>query len=305
MFKKSGFYPTRLTLLFILSFFCTILLTANGYSESSTYTISPGDCLWNIASKTYSDPYLWKKIWQANPYIKDPNFIYPGNSIVLPDAATLETMQETVNEPSTTQKENVPSDDQQQQQQKQEQKGDTAKQKTEESATSTTKTAKPADTATEGEIIAQGQVAPEVTEEPQKSDSNEKGSISIKERDADDKKDTSADTKYTTDSFIIQNKFEIDGKIVGSQDDKFLISQGDIVYLSFGKNKGAVPGKKCIAYRLSKSVSNEDASKDIGQAYLKTGILELTSDVEDDVSTARVTMIYMPLEIGDLVRLMR
>lgn len=47
------------------------------------YTIKPGDTLWDISSRFLRDPFLWPKLWQRNPYITNPHWIYPGRPIRL------------------------------------------------------------------------------------------------------------------------------------------------------------------------------------------------------------------------------
>lgn len=46
------------------------------------YTIVPGDTLWALAAKLYSNPYLWPQIWEKNQYIQDAHWIYPGDPLV-------------------------------------------------------------------------------------------------------------------------------------------------------------------------------------------------------------------------------
>jgi hypothetical protein len=48
-----------------------------------TYSIKPGDTLWDISSRFLKNPYLWPKLWQRNPYITNPHWIYPGKEIRL------------------------------------------------------------------------------------------------------------------------------------------------------------------------------------------------------------------------------
>ena len=53
---------------------------------SKTYTVKPGDCLWNIAKKFYGKGSDYTKIYNANKgkIGSNPNLIYPGQAFTIP-----------------------------------------------------------------------------------------------------------------------------------------------------------------------------------------------------------------------------
>jgi hypothetical protein len=51
------------------------------------HIVERGDCLWNLAKRYYNNPFLWPQIWEANNYIPNAHWIYPGDPIVIPAVA--------------------------------------------------------------------------------------------------------------------------------------------------------------------------------------------------------------------------
>lgn len=56
----------------------------SGAASARTYTVEKGDCLWSIAKKYYGDGAEYKKLAGANPFITNPNLIYPGQVLTIP-----------------------------------------------------------------------------------------------------------------------------------------------------------------------------------------------------------------------------
>lgn len=61
---------------------------------AGSYTVVKGDSLWAICKKFYGDGSLAYKLATANN-ISNPNLIYPGQVLTLPDAATLAALSAT------------------------------------------------------------------------------------------------------------------------------------------------------------------------------------------------------------------
>ena len=53
--------------------------------RSRTYVVTKGDSLSAIAKREYGDINAWRRIYEANrDVIKDPDLIYPGQTLRLP-----------------------------------------------------------------------------------------------------------------------------------------------------------------------------------------------------------------------------
>ena len=52
------------------------------------YTIQRGDTLWSLCKKFYGDPLLYPKLAKANN-IPNPDLIYDGNTLIIPDKNSL------------------------------------------------------------------------------------------------------------------------------------------------------------------------------------------------------------------------
>ena len=53
-------------------------------TENKMYTVQKNDTLWGIAKRFYGNGAQYPKIVAANPGIKNPNLIYPGQVFQIP-----------------------------------------------------------------------------------------------------------------------------------------------------------------------------------------------------------------------------
>jgi LysM repeat protein len=53
-------------------------------APESPYVVKKGDTLWGISRDLLDDPHLWRRLWDENKFISNPNRIYPGDRLGLP-----------------------------------------------------------------------------------------------------------------------------------------------------------------------------------------------------------------------------
>jgi hypothetical protein len=50
---------------------------------AKTYAIKHGDTLWGLATQFYNNGYMWPQLWEANTWITDAHWIYPGDVLLI------------------------------------------------------------------------------------------------------------------------------------------------------------------------------------------------------------------------------
>lgn len=71
----------------IICLFPVILVAGDAENE---YIIKKGDTLWGISSEKLGGPFQWPELWKANPQIKNPHRVYPGQKLNISDQAAEE-----------------------------------------------------------------------------------------------------------------------------------------------------------------------------------------------------------------------
>ncbi|RME69305.1 MAG: LysM peptidoglycan-binding domain-containing protein, partial [Nitrospirae bacterium] len=103
MMKKIARYVIVLTAILVL-------FSGKGFSEEQgyiEYVIKKGDTLWDISGVNLTDPFLWPKIWKENPFITNPDLIYPGQKIKIPKEVLQRQIELPLEEEATKERESV------------------------------------------------------------------------------------------------------------------------------------------------------------------------------------------------------
>lgn len=79
--RGRGLRTALVAALLTVATYATAVELRGGHPD--TYVVKRGDTLWDIAGRFLQRPWLWPEIWQANPQIKNPHLIYPGDVISL------------------------------------------------------------------------------------------------------------------------------------------------------------------------------------------------------------------------------
>jgi hypothetical protein len=63
---------------------------ASAFGEQKTgvensYIVKHFDTMWDLSYTFYGNPFVWGCIWEANRSISDPHWIYPGDTLIIPD----------------------------------------------------------------------------------------------------------------------------------------------------------------------------------------------------------------------------
>ena len=80
---KTKLFMKRFILLYVI-LLLLLPVTLMADDKSVEYTIRKGDTLWTISSGKLKDPYLWPKLWEANPKVRNPHLIFPDQVISIP-----------------------------------------------------------------------------------------------------------------------------------------------------------------------------------------------------------------------------
>lgn len=214
-----------------------------GEKEPVYYTIVKHDTLWDISRRFMKNPFKWPAIWKLNPYIKNPDLIYPGDVVrITPNGMEVIGRKEAEAEKLpvvSLEEEKAP--------------GKTVVLEPEPEAAVAPKEAVAAPA---GEAVVKGA---------------EKG---VPER----RKDVAFAVRRK--GFVTDKDLRESAVIVGSKVDKMYLSAGDGVYLKFKDRGGVSAGKLYSVYAVDGAVVHPVTGKRIGDIVDKLGVIRITGTGE-------------------------
>lgn len=263
-------------LVMILMFsFCFVLAgrTQETKGTEEVYTIQKGDTLWDISSKFLKDPFLWPKLWERNPYITNPHWIYPGNQVRLTGVEPVKTEEPPVakkEEPQAVKKEEPPK---------------AAEEKPQEAVKE-----------------------PEVKErEVEKAEAPAPPPVEKKKEEVAGVKPAPAESKpvYFSEirsaGFMSNIEYRGIGIVLESRDGKNLMAEGDIVYITLKTGEPISIGNKYTIFRAAREIRHPVTDNRVGRKYNIIGNIQLI-DQHGDFFTAKVTESFDAILIGDYIQ---
>jgi LysM repeat protein len=282
------FFGFFFAMILVLSF-CFVLsgLTQETKETEGVYTIKKGDTLWDISAKFLKDPFLWPKLWERNPYITNPHWIYPGNPIQL--TAVEPPKKEAVKEESKKVVEEKPKEV--------EEKPKEAVKEQE------VKKVEPAPVEKKPETVAEQKPAPpEMKPVPLEEEAAEEEEEAIPEE-----KPVKAEKKRVyfreirSAGFMSDIEYRGIGIVLESKDGKSLMAEGDIIYLTFRTSEPISIGDKYTVFRAADEIEHPVTEKRIGRKYNIIGNIQLI-DQYGSFFTAKVIECFDAIMAGDYIQ---
>lgn len=238
--------------------------------EESAYTIKQGDTLWDIANTFLKDPFLWPFIWKANPDITNPDLIFAGNKLSIPNLAPLErAMQapaETAPQEQAIERQPAPKEE--------------AAAPVQEPTLERPKPVQPAPSEAAEEAAPAAGSALIIPEE----------------------RPIPVIDKYSMLSAGFVNSTESSDMIVGAADKgKTMYAYDDVVYINVRSKENVNVGDKYLIYAPLERVKHPRTGERYGRLIRGLGILQITAKDSSDVLTARITLSFGDIERKSLL----
>jgi len=282
MKRFFGFFSA---MILVISF-CFILsgLAQEKKEAEGVYTIKKGDTLWDISARFLKDPFLWPKLWERNPYITNPHWIYPGNPIQLTSVEPAK--KEAAKEESKKVAEEKPKE---------------VEEKPKEAVKeSEVKKAETAPVEKRPEAVAEQKPAPpEIKAVPAEEEEEEEAAEEEKPVKAEKKRVYFREVRSA--GFMSDIEYRGIGIVLESQEGKNLMSAGDILYLTFRTSEPISIGDKYTVFRAADEIKHPVTEKRIGRKFNIIGNIQLI-DQYGSFFTAKVIESFDAIMAGDYVQ---
>ncbi len=253
------------TMILMLSFFFVLPgLTQETKETEGIYTIKKGDTLWDISSKFLKDPFLWPKLWERNPYITNPHWIYPGNPVRL---SAIEPVKE-------------------------EKPKEVAEEKPKEEKL---KEEKPIEEKPK-EVVKE----PEIKKvEPPPVEKKPAVVVEVKPIPVEKKPFTIPENRDA--GYMSDIEYWGIGIVLESKEGKNIMADGDILYLAFKTSESVMVGNKYTVFRRGDEIRHPLTEKLVGRKYGIVGNIQII-DQHGNFFTAKVTECFYGILKGDLIQ---
>jgi hypothetical protein len=268
MRKLKGFC---FIIIIVVSFCFAIspLIAQEKKDSEDTYLIKKGDTLWDISSKFMKNPYLWPKVWQMNPYIANPHWIYPGQTIRL-----------------------VPGEARKQEE------GPKVQTQTQAQAQAEEKPALTAPPAVEAQRVEPAPVEKRAEKQEQPAVAEKKEPV--REEIAPKEKTWNFPEKRYA-GFFSDIEYHGVGMVLDNREGKVIMAEGDIIYIAFKVSEPVSIGNKYTVFRASDLILHPVTEKKIGRKYNVMGNIQII-DQNGNFCTAKVIEAFDAIYKGDYVR---
>ncbi|HUT64469.1 MAG TPA: LysM peptidoglycan-binding domain-containing protein, partial [Anaerolineae bacterium] len=226
-----------------------------------TYIIKKGDTLWDLSEMFLGNPFEWPSIWKKNDYIKDPHWIYPGQTLTF--MSPVEKLV-TVSSPPPLKPLKQPEP----------------------------LFIQSAPRITEAKPEAKTVSSPSIT--TPSSDNRE----IIHELDTP--RPVYTEKSYIRTGFITQQSELPKNKVIVIEDNTLNATRFDIVTIDAGTRDGVKEGISFASLALGDRVKHPDTGKNLGVVVRVTGILKVIS-VGEERARCQVAENFSPIAENDLV----
>jgi len=234
------------------------------------YTIKKGDTLWEISSQFLKDPFLWPKLWQRNPYITNPHWIYPGGPI------RLSPIQEVKREePKMVVAE-----------------GKLGEEKLAEE--------KSKETAKEPEVKKEEPAPVEKKVEGQPEEKKPTETKPVETKAVEEKPVVFPEA--ATAGFFSDIDYRGIGIVIESKEGKSVMVEGDILYLAFKVREPVSIGDKYTVFRASELISHPVTGKHIARKYNIEGNIQIISRYGNFYTAKVIKVFFDGIFKGDLIQ---